>query len=153
MRYHGRVLDDRDRIILAALQRDARGTFADIGREAGLAASSVHERVRKLEQSGVIRAYRAEVDPESVGLFVTALVSVTPLDAKQPDDLPQRVHEFEEVEDCHSVAGDENYILKVRTRTTADLEDLLRRLREKAGVQTRTTVVLSIPFEGRPIRA
>jgi Lrp/AsnC family transcriptional regulator, leucine-responsive regulatory protein len=145
------VLDDRDRIILAALQRDARGTFADIGREAGLAASSVHERVRKLEQSGVIRAYRAEVNPESVGLFVTALVSVTPLDAKQPDDLPQRVHEFEEVEDCHSVAGDENYILKVRTRTTSDLEDFLRRLREKGEVQTRTTVVLSTPFEHRPL--
>jgi len=151
MRYHGRVLDDRDRIILAALQRDARGTFADIGREAGLAASSVHERVRKLEQSGVIRAYRAEVDPESVGLFVTALVSVTPLDAKQPDDLPQRVHKFEEVEDCHSVAGDENYILKVRTRTTSDLEVFLRRLREKGEVQTRTTVVLSTPFEHRPL--
>ncbi len=145
------MLDDRDRIILAALQRDARGTFADIGREAGLAASSVHERVRKLEQSGVIRAYRAEVNPESVGLFVTALVSVTPLDAKQPDDLPQRVHEFEEVEDCHSVAGDENYILKVRTRTTSDLEDFLRRLREKGEVQTRTTVVLSTPFEHRPL--
>jgi Lrp/AsnC family leucine-responsive transcriptional regulator len=111
----------------------------------------VHERVRKLEQSGVIRAYRAEVDPESVGLFVTALVSVTPLDAKQPDDLPQRVHEFEEVEDCHSVAGDENYILKVRTRTTSDLEDFLRRLREKGEVQTRTTVVLSTPFEHRPL--
>lgn len=150
MRYHGRVLDDRDRIILAALQRDARGTFADIGREAGLAASSVHERVRKLEQSGVIRAYRAEVDPESVGLFVTALVSVTPLDAKQPDDLPQRVHKFEEVEDCHSVAGDENYILKVRVASPAALEDLLQEIRSAAGVSTRTTIVLSTPYENRP---
>jgi Lrp/AsnC family transcriptional regulator, leucine-responsive regulatory protein len=54
------------------------------------------------------------------------------------------------VEDCHSVAGDENYVLKVRARTTADLEDLLRRIREKAEVQTRTTVVLSTPFEHRP---
>jgi len=62
------------------------------------------------------------------------------------------VTEFDEVEDCHSVAGDENYILKVRTRTTSDLEDLLRRIREKAGVQTRTTIVLSTPFEHRPIR-
>jgi Lrp/AsnC family leucine-responsive transcriptional regulator len=111
----------------------------------------VHERVRKLEQAGIIKGYRAEVDPESLGLFVTALVSVMPLDPKQPDDLPERVREFAEVEDCHSVAGDENYILKVRTRTTADLEDLLRRLREKAGVHTRTTVVLSTPFEHRPV--
>jgi Lrp/AsnC family leucine-responsive transcriptional regulator len=145
------VHDDRDAAIIAALQEDARATFADIGRRVGMAPSSVHERVRKLEQSGAIRGYRAEVDPEAVGLFVTALVSVTPLDPRQPDDLPDRVREFDEVEDCHSVAGDESYILKVRTRTTADLEELLRRLREKAEVQTRTTIVLSTPFEHRPI--
>jgi Lrp/AsnC family transcriptional regulator, leucine-responsive regulatory protein len=145
------MLDDRDRAIVAALQDDARATFADIGRMVGLTPSSVHERVRKLERSGVIRSYRAQLDPEAVGLFVTALVSVTPLDPKQPDDLPDRVREFPEVEDCHSVAGDENYILKVRAHTTADLEDLLQRLREKAEVHTRTTVVLSTPFEHRPI--
>jgi Lrp/AsnC family transcriptional regulator, leucine-responsive regulatory protein len=144
-------LDDRDLAILSALQRDGRGTFAEVGRAAGLAASSVHERVRKLEQAGVIRGYRAEVDPEAVGLYVTAFVSVTPLDPKQPDDLPDRIREFPEVEDCHSVAGDENYILKVRVRTTGDLEDLLQRLREKAEVHTRTTIVLSTPFEHRPI--
>ena len=145
------MLDKRDEAILAALQRSGRATFAEIGKEVGLSPSSVHERVRKLEQAGIIRGYRAEVDPEAVGLFVTALVSVMPLDPTQPDDLPQRVLEFSEVEDCHSVAGDENYILKVRTRTTTELEDFLRRLREKAGVQTRTTVVLSTPFEHRPV--
>ncbi len=145
------MLDERDLGILAALQRDARATFAEIGERVGLAPSSVHERVRKLEDAGVISAYRAEVDAGSLGLFVTALVSVMPLDPRQPDDLPDRVIEFDEVEDCHSVAGDENYILKVRTRTTSDLEDFLRRLREKAGVQTRTTIVLSTPFEHRPI--
>jgi Lrp/AsnC family leucine-responsive transcriptional regulator len=146
-----RMLDQRDRQILAILQDDARATFSQIGDRVGLAPSSVHSRIRKLERSGVIRAFRADVDPEAVGLFVTALVSVMPLDARQPDDLPDRVREFPEVEACHSVAGDENYILKVRTRTTADLEDLLRRLREKAGVNTRTTVVLSTPFEHRPL--
>jgi len=147
------MLDQRDLEILAALQEDARATYADVARRVGLSPSSVHQRVRKLEESGVIRAYRAIVDPEAVGLYVTALVSVTPLDAKQPDDLPARVRELPEIEDCFSVAGDENYILKVRTRTTGELEDLLRRVREKAGVQTRTTVVLSTPFEGRPVRA
>jgi Lrp/AsnC family leucine-responsive transcriptional regulator len=145
-------MDDRDRRILRVLQDDARATFAEIGDRVGMASSTAHDRVRKLEQARVIRAYRADVDPELLGLFVTALVSVTPLDPKQPDDLPQRVVEFEEVEDCHSVAGEENYILKVRTRTTSDLEDLLRRLREKAGVRTRTTIVLSTPFEHRPVR-
>jgi Lrp/AsnC family leucine-responsive transcriptional regulator len=149
--YDLRMLDDRDRQILAILQRDARATFSQIGDRVGLAPSSVHGRIRKLERAGVIRAFRADVDPEAVGLFVTALVSVMPLDARQPDDLPDRVREFPEVEACHSVAGDENYILKVRTRTTAELEDLLRRVREKAGVNTRTTVVLSTPFEHRPL--
>ena len=143
-------MDNRDLAIVAALQRDGRATFAEIGRAVGLAASSVHQRVRRLEEHGAIRGYRAEVDPQVLGLFVTALVSVTPLDPRQPDDLPDRVREFDEVEDCHSVAGDENYVLKVRARTTADLEDLLRRIREKAEVQTRTTVVLSTPFEHRP---
>jgi Lrp/AsnC family leucine-responsive transcriptional regulator len=137
--------------ILAALQADARATYADVAAKVGLSASAVHDRVRKLEQQGVIRGYTALVDPEALGLFVTALIAASPLDPTQPDDLPDRVSEFPEVEDCYSVAGEANYILKVRTGTTTDLEDLLRRLREKGGVSTRTTIVLSIPFEGRPL--
>ena len=145
------VLDDRDLAIISALQDDARATFADVAARVGLSPSSVHERVRKLEQQGVIRGYRAVVDPGAIGLFVTALVAASPLDPRQPDDLPDRVREFPEVEDCYSVAGEANYVLKVRTRTTSDLEDLIRRLREKAGVSTNTTIALSIPFEDRPI--
>ena len=146
----GRVLDDRDRDIIDALRADARATYADIGQRVGLSASAVHDRVRKLEQQGVILAYRAVVDPEAVGFMVTALIAATPLDPRQPDDLPDRLADFSEVEDCYSVAGEANYVLKVRVRTTGDLEELIRRLREKAGVATVTTVVLSIPFEGRP---
>lgn len=146
------MLDERDLDIVAALQEDARATYADIARVVGLSPSSVHDRVRKLEHAGVIRAYRAIVDPEALGLFVTALIAVSPLDASQPDDLPERVEEFGEIEDCLSVAGESNYVLKVRTRTTEGLEELIRRLREKAGVHTRTTVVLSTPFEARPLR-
>ena len=149
--YDGRVLDERDLDIIAALQEDARATYADVAARVGMSTSAVHERVRKLEQSGVIRSYRAVVDPEALGLFVTALIAATPLDPQQPDDLPDRVAEFPEVEDCLSVAGEASYILKVRTKTTGDLEDLIRRLREKAGVATRTTIALSIPFEGRPL--
>jgi Lrp/AsnC family leucine-responsive transcriptional regulator len=132
--YHRAMRDERDLEIIAALQEDARATYADIGRRVGLAASSVHDRVRKLERSGAITGYRAEIDAERVGLFVTALIALTPIDASQPDDLPERVRDFPEVEDCYSVAGEANYVLKVRTRTTAELEDLIRRLREKAEV-------------------
>lgn len=146
------MVDERDLEIIAALQEDARATYADVGQRVGLSASSVHERVRKLERAGVIRGYRAEVDPESIGLGVTALIAVTPFDPTQADDLPERVTEFSEIVDCLSVAGEANYILKARVRSTSDLEDLIRRLREKAEVTTRTTIVLSIPFEGRPLR-
>ena len=145
------MLDERDLEIVTALREDARATYADIAARVGLSASSVHERVRKLEASGVITAYRAVVDPEAMGLFVTALIAVTPLDPQQPDDLPERLLDVPEVEDCLSVAGEANYILKVRTRSTNHLEELIRRLRDKAGVSTRTTIVLSIPFEGRPV--
>lgn len=146
------VLDERDLAIIAALQEDARATYADVGARVGLSASAVHDRVRKLEHRGVIRGYRAVVDPQALGLFVTALIAASPLDPQQPDDLPERVRGFPEVEDCLSVAGDANYVLKVRTRTTGELEDLIRRLREKAGVSTKTTIALSIPFEDRPLQ-
>ena len=145
------MLDERDLEIVSALREDARATYADIAARVGLSASSVHERVRKLEAAGVITAYRAVVDPEALGLFVTALIAVTPLDPQQPDDLPERLADLPEVEDCLSVAGEANYILKVRTRSTNHLEELIRRLREKAGVSTRMTIALSIPFEGRPV--
>ena len=145
------MLDERDLEIVTALREDARATYADVAARVGLSASSVHERVRKLEAAGVITAYRAVVDPEALGLYVTALIAVTPLDPQQPDDLPERLADLPEVEDCLSVAGEANYILKVRTRSTNHLEELIRRLREKAGVSTRTTIALSIPFEGRPV--
>ena len=146
------MLDERDLAIIQALQEDARATYADIGRRVNLSPSSVHERVRKLEKVGAIRGYMALVDPVALGLSVTALIAVTPLDPTQPDDLAERVQGFPEVEDCYSVAGEASYILKVRAGTPERLEDLIRRLREKGGVQTRTTVVLSIPFERRPLR-
>jgi Lrp/AsnC family leucine-responsive transcriptional regulator len=146
------VLDERDLAIVAALQEDARATYADVGARVGLSASAVHDRVRKLERQGVVRGYRAVIDPPAIGLFVTALIEASPLDPQQPDDLPERIRGFPEVEDCLSVAGDANYVLKVRTKTTGDLEDLIRRLRERAGVRTKTTIALSIPFEGRPLQ-
>ena len=130
---------------------DARATYSDVAGRIGMSQSAVHDRVRKLESAGVIRGYRAVVAPEALGLFVTALVAATPLDPSQPDDLPERVRGFPEVEDCFSVAGEANYILKVRVRTTTHLEELIRRLRERGGVQTRTTIVLSIPFEDRAL--
>jgi Lrp/AsnC family transcriptional regulator, leucine-responsive regulatory protein len=144
-------VEETDRRIVQLLARDGRMSFTDLGRATGLSTSAVHQRVRRLEQRGVIRGYVAVVDADAVGLPLTAFVSVSPLDPAAPDDVPQRLADLPEIEACHSVAGDENYILKVRVGTPGDLEALLARIRALAGVTTRTTIVLSTPFEARPL--
>ena len=144
------ALDKRDLHILALLQADARLGYADIGERVGLAASSVHDRVRKLEKKGVIRGYRAEIDHEQAGFPITAIVSLA-LRPGSPNDVPGLISEFELVESCYSVAGDNSSALVVRAPSTKDLEELLDGLRAKLEVTTRATVVLSTPFEHRPL--
>jgi len=145
-------VEDLDRQIVELLVKDGRMSYTDLGRATGLSTSAVHQRVRRLEQRGVIRGYAAIVDPESVGLPLTAFISVKPFDPSAPDDIADRLADVPEIEACHSVAGDENYILKVRVATPIELEDLLARIRSRAGASTRTTVVLSTPYESRPPR-
>jgi Lrp/AsnC family leucine-responsive transcriptional regulator len=111
---------------------------------------SVHQRVRRLETEGVITGYVALCDPVVIGLPLTAFVSIKPFDQSAPDDVPERLKELTAIEACHSVAGDENYILKVRVSSPTALEDLLQQIRTLANVSTRTTVVLSTPYENRP---
>ncbi|KRV50483.1 AsnC family transcriptional regulator [Wenjunlia vitaminophila] len=143
-------MEDLDRQIVRLLLADGRMSYTDLGRSTGLSTSAVHQRVRRLEQRGVIRGYTAVVDCEAVGLPLTAFISVKPFDPSAPDDLPERLSQVREIEACHSVAGDENYILKVRVAAPGELEHLLARIRSLAGVSTRTTVVLSTPYEARP---
>ncbi|MFD8481730.1 Lrp/AsnC family transcriptional regulator [Kitasatospora sp. NPDC059673] len=143
-------MEELDQRIVHLLLQDGRMSYTDLGKATGLSTSAVHQRVRRLEQRGVIRGYTAIVDPEAVDLALTAFISVKPFDPSAPDDTPDRLVGLPEIEACHSVAGDENYILKVRVPTPGDLEDLLARIRAAAGVSTRTTVVLSTPYEARP---
>ena len=146
------AVEELDRQIVELLMADGRMSYTDLGKATGLSTSAVHQRVRRLEQRGVIRGYAAIVDAEAVGLSLTAFISVKPFDPSAPDDIPERLAEVPEIEACHSVAGDENYILKVRVSTPSELEHLLARVRTLAGVSTRTTVVLSTPYESRPPR-
>ena len=145
------MLEDIDREILRLLLADGRMSYTDLAKATGLSTSAVHQRVRRLEQRGVIQGYRAVVDFEAIGLPLTAFVSVTPLDPAAPDDVAERLGGLPEIEACHSVAGSENYILKVRVATPSALEELLARIRATASVSTRTTVVLSTPFEARSL--
>ncbi|MDP3891949.1 Lrp/AsnC family transcriptional regulator [Nocardioides sp.] len=144
-------MEETDRLILTLLAGDGRMSFTDLGKAAGLSTSAVHQRVKRLEQRGLIKGYGATVDHDQMGLPLTAFISITPLDPSQPDDYPDRLRDIGEIESCWSVAGEESYILKVRVATPADLEDLLSRIRAAANVATRTTIVLSTAYENRPV--
>ena len=144
-------MDSVDRRIIAALRTNGRVTYADLGRQVGLSASAVHERVGKLETSGVITGYHAVVDPRAIGLDVTALVGIHPTDTADDEDVAAALADLPEIESCYRVAGDEAFVVKVRVATVDDLERALNRLRRIPGVaRTRSTVVLSTRFEGRP---
>ena len=144
-------MEDIDRRILELLAADGRMSFTDLGKATGLSTSAVHQRVKRLETRGLIKSYAAVIDHDRVGLPLTAFISIRPIDPSQPDDSPERLRDISEIESCWSVAGDESYILKVRVATPVDLEDLLARVRAAANVSTRTTIVLSTPYEGRPV--
>ncbi len=144
-------VEDIDRQILALLALDGRMSFTDLGRSTGLSTSAVHQRVKRLESRGLIKAYAAVLDYDRVGRPLTAFISIRPIDPSQPDDSPERLRGIVDIESCWSVAGDESYILKVRVASPADLEELLARVRSAANVSTRTTIVLSTPYEGRPV--
>src|SRR6201998_1890252 len=138
----GETLDDIDRILIRALVADGRATLAELAASAGLSVSAVQSRVRRLESRGVVAGYSARINPEAVGHLLSAFVAIPPLDPSQPDDAPARLQDIEAIESCHSVAGEESYILLVRVESPRALEDLLQQIRTAANVQTRSTVLL-----------
>lgn len=143
------TLDEVDRILVRELVADGRATLAELAASARLSVSAVQSRVRRLEARGVISGYAARVDPEAVGHLLSAFVAITPLDPSQPDDAPARLEHIEEIESCHSVAGEESYVLLVRVPSARALEDLLQRIRTTANVRTRSTIILNTFYAGR----
>jgi Lrp/AsnC family transcriptional regulator, leucine-responsive regulatory protein len=143
------AMEPLDRHIVQVLAQEGRISFADLGRRVGLSTSAVHQRVKRLEERGIITGYRAVVDYTKVGLPLTALMSVTPFDPAADDDVPERLNDIEEIVACWSVAGDENYVLLIRVGRPQDLEELFARIRQQASVATNTTIVLSTPWEDR----
>jgi Lrp/AsnC family transcriptional regulator, leucine-responsive regulatory protein len=145
----GETLDDIDRILVRELVADGRATLAELAASARLSVSAVQSRVRRLEARGVVSGYSARIDPEAVGHLLSAFVAITPLDPSQPDDAPASLEHIQEIESCHSVAGEESYILLVRVASPRALEDLLQRIRTTANVQTRSTIILSTFYSDR----
>lgn len=143
------LTDPIDRKIAAALLADGRSTLRSLAELTGLSISAVQARVRRLESDGVIKGYTALLDAEAIGLPLAALIAITPLDPGQPDDAPERLAGLAEIEACHSVAGDDAYVLFVRVAGPTALEQLIREIRRRANVSTRTTIVLQTFFERR----
>ena len=149
--HHTVPVDDIDRALIAALRVNGRASFAELGRQVGLSGPSVQDRVRRLEERGVVTGFHAAVDPRSVGLGTSALVGIYSSDNAESDDVARRLREVPEVEDCWFVAGEEEFVVFVRTADTAALEHVIARIRRLRGVaRTRTTVVLSTRWEDRP---
>jgi Lrp/AsnC family transcriptional regulator, leucine-responsive regulatory protein len=142
-------LDEIDRILARELVVDGRATLAHLAATAGLSVSAVQSRVRRLEARGVVTGYQAKIAPETVGHQLSAFVAITPLDPSQPDDAPARLEHIAAIESCHSVAGEESYVLLVRVGSARALEDLLQQIRTAANVRTRSTVILQTFYEGR----
>jgi len=143
-------MESLDRTIVLALAKDSSLSLSDFAAKLDVPSSTLHQRVKKLEAKGIITGYRAEVDKREVGLKISALVSLTPIDPAALDDVVEKISAIPEIESCWSVAGVESYIVKVAVADPEALEELLARIRSTANVSTKTSVILSTAFESRP---
>jgi Lrp/AsnC family leucine-responsive transcriptional regulator len=142
-----RLDDPTDKRLASLLVADGRSTLKNLATATGLSVSAVQARVRRLEADGIIRGYQADVDPEALGLPLAAIIAITPRDPDHEYDIPDKLAELPEIESCHSVAGDDSFVLFARVAAPLALEELIREIRRRTDVSTRTTVVLQTLFE------
>lgn len=146
------LLDDTGWRILRALQSDARLSFSELGRRIGLSTPAVTERVKRMEEAGILTGYHAAVEPAAVGLAVLAFVRVNVTgDERTAQRLAANVREMDEVLECHRCTGDHAFILKVTVASVAHLEHLIDRLTPFG--MTSTSVVLSSPVKRANLEA
>lgn len=143
------AIDDIDRNVLKELQDDARVSYAELGRRVGLTTPAVIERVRKLEDAGVITGYRADIDTAKIGLPITAFVrmSITGVDYSHIIEVAEQ---SDEVLECHRGTGGDSFIMKIAVSSVEHLQDVIDRL-TPYGITT-TTIVLSSPVKRRTIK-
>jgi Lrp/AsnC family transcriptional regulator, leucine-responsive regulatory protein len=143
------MLDDIDSKALTTLTADARVSWADLGAALGLSAPAAAERVRKLQERGLVRGFTAVVDPDAAGFPVLAFVAVTLARQDVRRRFVDAVRAHPLIQECHHVAGDDDFLLKVRARSLAELDTLLsEELKGRLGIaRTRTTIVLGTAKE------
>ena len=142
-------MDTLDTKALSFLMQNGRATWAELGEHLGLSAPSAAERVRKLEEAKVITGYTALLDSAAMGYPLTAFIFVTLASQRDRNAFLRAISKMPQIVEAHHVAGDDDYLLKARCRTTGDLDDLLaKQLKQKLGIaRTRTTIVLATAKE------
>ncbi len=142
------MIDEIDQKLLVLLKKDAKRKYSELAEELNLSPPSVHARVKKLEQSGVIKSYNIEIDGAAIGLRLVAFVRITTEGAPSNKELCAGLSQFPEVEEIYNVAGEECLLLKARTTDPTALGVLLDNLRTVKGVtKTITSVVLSVGLD------
>lgn len=138
-------MDEIDRIIIDRLQQDGASTYAEIGAAAGLSPSAVNDRLKRLRAEGVIRRMTAEIEPTAIGLSLLAFVLVAVNGPQEEASFREAMKAAPDVLECHHITGDFSYLLKLRLRDTAHLEQfLMDRLKPLPGiVRTHTLIALS----------
>jgi Lrp/AsnC family transcriptional regulator, leucine-responsive regulatory protein len=134
--------DAIDQKILTILRSQGRASHAMIAKQVGLSAPAIGERVRKLENAGVITGYRAMINPEAMGLNIAAFIAITPQPRKDARVLVKGLLALPQIEEVHGVAGDYSYIAKVRVRSTHELDALLDKLFMVEGVERTHTIMI-----------
>ncbi len=145
-------IDPVDARILTALSADSRRSYAEVAAEVGLSTAAVHERVKKMLERGVIERFALRVDPAKVGQHFTAYVAIRNDGGVHCRDIAPRLRDMPEVLELHSVAGEHDFLAKIRTTHARALEEVLYQIKAIPGVaRTTSTVVLNTEFEDRPI--
>jgi Lrp/AsnC family leucine-responsive transcriptional regulator len=142
----GRPLDDVNRRLLAELQQDARLSLAELGRRVGLSAPAVGERLQRLEDDGVVRGYRAELDPQALGYPLAVIIRVRPVAGQLPK-VAELARQTPEVVECLRVTGEDCFVMKLHLRDVGHLEEVVDRFLLFG--QTTTSVVQSSPVPAR----
>ena len=141
-----KTLDITSWQLLEALQEDARLSYAELGRRVGLSPPAAAERVKRMEEVGIIAGYRVEIDAEKIGLPITALIALTTTPQQYPQVISLMIN-LVEIQFCHHVTGDSSFMMEARVSSIAHLEKLIEQLSQYG--QTKTAIVLSSPIVRR----
>jgi Lrp/AsnC family leucine-responsive transcriptional regulator len=146
--YDPKELDELDLRILTELQIDARVSFAELGRRVGLSAPAVTERVQRMEGTGVIIGYRAELDPTALGFPVTVMIRIQPA-VRELQRIAKIAEEIPQVVECYRMTGDDCYYCTIHLRSVAELEPIIDRFTPYG--RTTTSLIQSAPVPRRPL--